>query len=244
MDTGVGTIQQPGEQAHKKKSVSGLSRSRGTGGNGRNRGGGGGGNDDDNTSPTDFAEAEQYPPDKFKILMWFTLLVVLMTFSGLIAAYIVISTNSVAEWKPFNLPLPVWISTGLIIASSITYEIFRKNLNSDRQAQAKNWLMITCTLGSMFISSQLFAWMQLVRMGIYVQSNQYAGFFYIITAVHAIHVIGGISGLIYLLSQVWNQTTSQVLIARRRATTTSIGWYWHFMGVLWVILFILLGFWK
>jgi hypothetical protein len=55
------------------------------------------------------------PPDKSKVVAWFLLLVVTMTFGGLIGAYVVVFTNNVAEWRPFALPIQVWISTVIII---------------------------------------------------------------------------------------------------------------------------------
>ena len=69
--------------------------------------------------PNDFFDDEDDErPDKAKVITWFVLLVVLMTFGGLLGAYIVIATNNVLEWKPFDLPIPIWISTLMIVLSS------------------------------------------------------------------------------------------------------------------------------
>jgi cytochrome c oxidase subunit III len=236
------------EEEKEKRKQSGLTGSGPTGGGGgRKRGGGGGDNNGGGGgggSDQSFQEIEEFRPNKLRIAMWFILLVILMTFGGLMSAYIVLSTNNPLEWKPFNLPIQVWISTALIIASSVTYKIAQFNLNRERQQAAKNWLLATTVLGGMFISSQILAWVQLARLGVYMQSNPFAGFFYILTAVHAVHVVGGIAALGYILLRVWRETLSTEELARRQATAAVVGWYWHFMDGLWIVLFLLLGFYK
>ncbi|HEX6125023.1 MAG TPA: cytochrome c oxidase subunit 3, partial [Pyrinomonadaceae bacterium] len=182
--------------------------------------------------------------DKSKFVVWFLLLVVLMTFGGMIGAYIVISTNGAAEWQPFNLPVQVWISTVLILVSSVTYQLGKNALFAERFRQSRHMFLGTAALGGAFISSQLLVWLALVNRGFYMRGNPYAGFFYILTAVHAIHVIGGIIALGVVLLRTWNGTRSAAELTYRRNLTRSIGWYWHFMGALWIVLFILLGFWK
>jgi cytochrome c oxidase subunit III len=229
----------------KAKLSSGLS----PGGGQKNPGGGGGGGGsdggDNNFPSNDFSEKTDTPStNKFRIAMWFFLLVVLMTFGVLIGAYIFTYNNSAPEWKPFNLPVQVWISTFLILASSVTYVIADKALTGENQQKAKNWLLATTVLGAVFISSQLLLWLALVRRGVYVSSNPYAGFFYIMTVVHAVHVIGGIIILGFIVLRTWNATDSIIELERRKSLSKSVGWYWHFMGGLWLVLFILLGFYK
>jgi cytochrome c oxidase subunit 3 len=252
MNTEIGTAETITEE-QKRKKRSGLNlgeglksggKKRGGGGGGDNNGGGasGGGSDPGNRN-LEPAE-EQFNPDKLRIVMWFLLLVVLMTFGGLISAYIVIATNGVLEWQPFQLPFQVWVSTFLILASSATYQIANSNLQKNEQSAAKKWLLATTVLGAMFISSQLLAWLALVQRGVYLKSNPYAGFFYILTAVHAVHVIGGIIALGYMVLRTWHETSGENELLRRRTTGKVVGWYWHFMGGLWVVLFLLLALWK
>jgi cytochrome c oxidase subunit III len=234
------------EKEKKKRTRSSLTGGGSPGNGGRKRGGGGGGGDNGDNRPNDqkFPEIDEFRPNKLRVAMWFTLLVVMMTFGGLIAAYVVLSTNQDLEWKPFALPLQVWISTVLIIASSICYKIAQSKLHNDDQGAAKNWLLATTVLGGVFISSQILSWVQLVRMGVYMQSNPYAGFFYILTAVHAVHVLGGICALGYIVLRVWRETHSEEELLRRKTVATVVGWYWHFMDALWIVLFLLLGFYK
>lgn len=253
MNSEIGTAETIEERKKNRQGRSTLTSGKGSK-SGKNKGGGGGGNGgggnnggNNNFPPQNFnfrEEQEQFKPDKFRIVMWFLLLVVVMTFGGLFSAYIVIATNGVAEWKPFNLPFQVWISTFLILVSSLTYKFSNYKLQNDNQTLAKKWLLTTTVLGATFISSQVLLWIALVDRGVYVRSNPYAGFFYILTAVHAIHVAVGIVALGYVVLRTWQETDSELELLRRKMISKVIGWYWHFMDALWIVLILLLGFWK
>lgn len=245
MDVGTLDILEDVPEAAKRRSGrSGGANTPGGGSGGRGPGGG-----DDDPKPRGFERDEPAGPQEFKpgisrILTAFLLLVVLMTFGGLIAAYVVIATNNVAEWNPFDLPVQVWLSTVIIISSSVTYQFGQSAVGRSDHAGSKRWLLITTILGAAFISSQLLAWLALSARGLYVQGNPYAGFFFILTAVHAVHVLGGITALGAILLRVWYPSIRSEEVARRKTLAQVVGWYWHFMGALWIVLFVLLGFWK
>ncbi len=207
---------------------------------GRNPGGPG----SNGPSDDDIADDTRFIPEKSRLLTGFLLLVVAMTFGGLMAAYIVLATNRSLEWQPFALPIQVWISTVIIIASSVTYHFAKTKLDRDQREVARKWFIITTILGAAFISSQILSWLELTKRGLYVKGNPYAGFFYILTAVHAFHVIGGIVALGSVLLRVWNPTSNSAAIAKRKVIAQVVGWYWHFMGGIWIVLFLLLGFWQ
>jgi cytochrome c oxidase subunit III len=185
-----------------------------------------------------------FKPETFRILMWFLLLIVFMTFGGLIGAYIVLATNKAMEWQPFSLPFQIWVSTALIIASTITYEVSNRFLQAEKQTTSRTWLLVATGLGGMFIASQILAWLQLVGRGVYVSGNPYAGLFYILTATHAFHVIGGIIALGYMVLKTQKPTGLSEELLKRRTYSKVISWYWHFMDALWLVLVLLLGFWK
>lgn len=238
----VGTVKteiKPRKIRRKRSGLGGF----GNGNGGRNDGGGGNNGGDDGF---DNSQTESYEKSfgKSKIFTWFLLIVVMMTFGGLIGAYIVISTNGVLEWRPFNLPFQVYISTLIILFSSFTYTIAQKAIKYNEYQKTKNWLLATTVLGAMFVSSQILAWVALVKRGFYLQSNPYAAFFYIMTALHAVHVVGGIIALGYIVLRSWNKTEQEKELEKRREIASAVGWYWHFMGALWLVLLFLLGFWK
>ncbi len=216
-----------------------------SGGSGFNPGGGnsgGGGGDNPNDGAPN--ETVRFNSQKSRVLTFFLLVAILMTFGGLIAAYVVIATNNVAEWRPFELPIQVWISTAIILISSVTLHFAKAAIDRNNQQPAKNWLITTTILGSIFISSQILVWLSLANRGFYMSGNPYAGFFYVLTAVHAAHVLGGIIALGSILLLSWLPTVDPEALAKRKTMAQVVGWYWHFMGTLWLVLFVLLGFWK
>jgi cytochrome c oxidase subunit 3 len=230
----------------KKSRRSGGSSNRPSGGN--NGGGSGGDGGPSGGGGFDRPQADeprdQAPPDKAKVVTWFLLIVVLMTFGGLAGAYVVIATNRVAEWRPFELPIQVWMSTALIVASSLTYHIAQKAIFANDHQRLRRFLIITTVLGAAFISSQIIVWLELVNRGYYLSGNPYAGFFYIITGIHAVHVLGGVIALGAIITRSSTQTEFGPELEYRRNLARAVGWYWHFIGILWIALFAMLGFWK
>lgn len=235
----VGTLKNNPKQKSRSKNIMALKN--GFGGGNSNGGNSGGGEQPDFSG---YEMTENYPSNIGRIFTMFLLLVVLMTFGGLMSAYIVIATNGVLEWRPFDLPVQVWISTAIILASSLTYHISAKYLKKNEQLKSKKWLLATTVLGAAFISSQILAWFQLYNHGVYMQSNPYAGFFYILTAVHVVHVFGGICALGTIVLRSWNKTFSDEELSYRKNLANVVGWYWHMMDCLWLIILFLLGFWK
>ncbi len=233
----VGTLKQNYKQKNRGKSRVSLKGGTGEkGGNGGNDGGDSNNNFFDSETPANKNIA--------RIFTMFLLVVVLMTFGGLIGAYIVLATNGALEWRPFDLPYQVWISTAIILASSITYHISKNLLLDNKQEKSKKWLLITTVLGAAFISSQILAWFLLYRRGVYWSGNPYAGFFYILTAVHAVHVLGGVCALGAIIIRTWFKTFSEDELEYRQNLANVVGWYWHFMDALWIVILMLLGFWK
>ena len=107
--------------------MGGGSNGRGNGG-GRDPGGGGGNGPDPGDKNS--YDPNAFVPEKSRVLTGVLLVIVMMTFGGLTSAYIVIATNGAAEWHPFALPIQVWISTVILLASSVTYHFGWKTLDA------------------------------------------------------------------------------------------------------------------
>jgi cytochrome c oxidase subunit III len=244
----IGTVETIDEVDGLRKPRSRFTSSSSSTGSGSGSGGNGGdGPDGDGPQGSDFPvrdEEQSGYVDKSKYIAWFLLLAVGMTFAGLLGAYLLIATNRAAEWKPFDLPVQVWFSTAIILFSSITYSLAKRAVDADEFRPARKWLIVTTVLGALFVSSQMVLWLELVGRGLYMQGNPYAGFFYILTAAHLVHVAGGIVALSAILLRSWYPSRSEAESLRRHDLARSVGWYWHFMGGLWVVLFLMLGFWK
>lgn len=238
MNTGTVDTVVESERSGRRRRTGTISGSLGNGGPGNH-------GKDDGSDPQRHELDDGFSmPSKARVFTGFLLVVVLMTFGGLSAAYIMTATNRAIEWRPFALPVQVWISTLIIIVSSFVYHRGKVALDRYDQPSAKRWLTATTVLGAAFISSQLLSWFELSQRGFYFSGNPYAGFFYILTAVHALHVFGGIVALGAVVLGTWNEIYSDERWERVQSLGETVGWYWHFMAGVWIVLFLLLGFWQ
>src|SRR5919107_4430981 len=99
------------------------------------------------------------------------------------------------------MPSFVYLSTGLIILSSLTFARAKTALGHKEPAAYRLWLGVTLLLGLGFLASQVLAWRELVGRGLYLASNPHSSFFYVLTGLHGLHLAGGIIGLGYLLAR-------------------------------------------
>jgi cytochrome c oxidase subunit 3 len=131
----------------------------------------------------------------------------------------------------------VWLNTAILLVSSYTLEKARRRLSdADLSGFRKLW-RATTILGILFLVGQVIAWLQLVASGLYIASNQATSFFYIFTAAHAVHLLGGIAALLYVA--VRDFETGKI---SRQTAVKITSYYWHFMDGLWVFLVLLLYF--
>jgi cytochrome c oxidase subunit 3 len=173
--------------------------------------------------------------------MWVGLASILMMFTALSSAYIVRAASS-SDWQPLAMPRILLVSTALILISSATLETARRKLKEAAIRAYKPWLLLTVLLGIGFLASQLLAWRQLVRQGVYVASNPHSSFFYLLTAAHGVHLLGGLLALAYLLIRSRAPKENQLALTKAQASADAVTLYWHFMDFLWIYLFVLLFF--
>ena len=214
-----------------KKGIGGGPKSRGPNGNGGPKR-----NGHDRRFP-DF----QSSANRYRIGTWVGLASILMMFTALSSAYIVRAASS-SDWQPLAMPRILLFSTALIIISSVTLETARRKLKSAATKAYKPWLLLTILLGLGFLASQLFAWRQLVRQGVYVASNPHSSFFYLLTAAHGVHLLGGLTALAYLAVRSRAAQENQLALTKAQAGADAVTLYWHFMDFLWIYLFVLLFF--
>ena len=211
------------------------------GGNGSRKNGGGG----DRPPGGGGEEGRQFSPDRYRIGVYVGLASILMMFTALASAYIVrAGLPTSTDWRPTAMPSVVVLSTALIVLSSLTMTLAQRSLGRGDEGPYRRWLAATLALGLAFLGSQLLAWRQLVAQGVYLATNPHSSFFYVLTGLHGLHLVGGILGLSYLLARAARGGVGGEAGARRRAVSHVVGVYWHFMDALWVVLFILLFFWR
>ncbi|HMF55009.1 MAG TPA: cytochrome c oxidase subunit 3 [Pyrinomonadaceae bacterium] len=192
--------------------------------------------------------AGRFEPDRYRIGMWVALAGIAMLFTALTSAYIVragwVNDRRPPDWRPLVIPRLLWLSTALIVLSSITFEIARKGLKRGEESVYGRWLLATVFLGLGFLASQFVVWRQLVGQGVYMSSNPHVSFFYLLTAAHGLHLLGGIFALDYLLIRTWRKRQGEFEEKKRLALAGAVSLYWHFMDGLWIYLFLLLFFWR
>jgi cytochrome c oxidase subunit III len=181
---------------------------------------------------------EHYAPPPASTGIWVALAAISMTFAALTSALIV-RKGGALDWRHFELPSILYLNTVLLLASSVTLEVARRQiaifmggLRPNRASPAR-WLYVTLSLGLLFVAGQYIAWRQLRAQGLYLATNPASSFFYVFTAGHALHVLGGLGGLVRVIRKL----AKSVL---RRSTFDATARYWHFMDVLWIYLLLLL----
>jgi cytochrome c oxidase subunit III len=180
---------------------------------------------------------QQYAPPPASTGIWVLLASIAMTFAAFTSALIV-RKGGATDWRHFTLPSILYLNTFILLASSVTLEIARRRVASFMSAgrvgqNPVRWLYLTLGLGLLFVAGQYLAWRQLSAQGLYLATNPSSSFFYVFTAAHAFHLIGGLGGLTRVITK-FNNTTL------RRTTLNATSHYWHFMDVLWVYLLLLL----
>jgi cytochrome c oxidase subunit III len=211
--------------------IGGGARSRG--GNGFHKNGGDHGDGD----------RLRFSPSRYRVGMWVAIAGIVMLFTALISAYIVRSASS-NDWRPIAMPKILWLSTAVIVISSVTIEFARRSLKQKDDSRYGSWLIITAALGLVFVISQFLAWRALAGQGIFMSSNPHSSFFYLLTAAHGIHVMGGILALAYLLLRTRKKRSTVEGELRRVGSADAASIYWHFMDGLWICLFLLLFYWR
>jgi cytochrome c oxidase subunit 3 len=200
------------------------------GGGGNQPPSGGDGGDDDRNK-----RRRPEPPSarRYYTAIGLGLVSIFMFFMALTAAFLVRRASN--DWVPVHLPMVIWVNTVILLASSASLELARRRLASDDLRGFQMLWRATTTLGILFLVGQLIAWRQLVAQGIYVGGNPASGFFYIFTAAHGLHIVGGVAALLYVLFRAFEKTSLSRALA---AEITS--YYWHFMDGLWIFLLALL----
>jgi cytochrome c oxidase subunit 3 len=180
-----------------------------------------------------------------------------MSFAALTSA-LVVRQGSGADWQRFALPRILYLDTIILIASSYTLELARKRFAAaallrsgrsgsqgaadDAAARAGTlrsnglyWLNITLTLGLFFVAGQFLGWQRLASQGLFLATSPSSSFFYLLTAMHGLHLLGGVLGLVYVGYRLRHNA---------RNAQTSLGTaavYWHFVDLLWVYLLMVIA---
>ena len=196
---------------------------------------------------------------RYRLGLFFGLSAVFMFFVAIVSVFFVaqgsghIDANAryINEWLPTAVPPILWLNTAVLLLSSLTIEIARRQmfrevhvmdewlgLGKPITRRASPWLSATIALGALFVVGQLLAWRQLGTARVHYYSSQSAHSFFLITGIHGLHLLAGVADLAGALVALF--VSKQ--LENRQILVDLAAWYWHSMGLLWLMLFALLVF--
>ena len=169
-----------------------------------------------------------------KIALLSFIAVVTSLFALFLSAYLM--RMKLADWSPLTEPKLLWVNTGLLVLASVAFQLTRRAATSCQLLTVKTGLIAGGVCTTLFLLGQLVAWQQLNAGGYFMAGNPANAFFYLLTALHGMHLLGGM--------WVWGRTTARVLTgADARSVRLSVELctvYWHYLLLVWIVLFALL----
>ena len=169
-----------------------------------------------------------------KIALLSFIAVVTSLFALFLSAYLM--RMKLADWSPLTEPKLLWVNTGLLVLASVAFQLTRRAATSGQLLTVKTGLIAGGVCTTLFLLGQLVAWQQLNAGGYFMAGNPANAFFYLLTALHGMHLLGGM--------WVWGRTTARVLTgADARSVRLSVELctvYWHYLLLVWIVLFALL----
>jgi len=174
-----------------------------------------------------------------KPLIWIGIVSIIMFFGGLTSAVIV--SQGGGGFLSIQLPFQFTVSTIIIVLSSLTFHFALLSVKKGNNSIAKLSIVVTLILGLIFIATQYLGWNILHDNGYYAagkDSTQESSFLYLLTGLHVLHLIGGLFSLSVVLVKIFKNKYSLENITGMQVSIT----YWHFLGALWIYLFLFLRF--
>ncbi len=174
-----------------------------------------------------------------KMMLWFSMISMTMMFAGLTSAYVV--SKARPDWlKDFSLPSAFYISTAIILASSLTFWLAFKSLKENNNKIAITYTLVTLVMAVLFALFQWVGFTTIVGQGFYftgAESTVTTSFVYVLVLAHFAHLIGGIVVLLFVLAGLAKDKYNDKPLGFVLAHT-----FWHFLGFLWLYLFVFLFF--
>jgi cytochrome c oxidase subunit 3 len=167
-----------------------------------------------------------------KFTLWVGLGSVIMMFAGLTSAYIV--KGGQPEWTTVEIPAVFYISTAVILASSVTVQLALKAFKERKMRTYRKLISVTAILGTLFIVLQTIGFGQLWQSGVNMRGSGAGQFLYIIFGLHGLHVLGGVAALLIIFIRAYTSRVRNYNPVTIELAST----YWHFVDLLWIYLFV------
>lgn len=169
-----------------------------------------------------------------KFALWLFMITVVMVFAALTSGYIV--RQAEGNWVAFNLPFEMWVTTGIILLSSVTMQWAYLEAKHDNISKVKIALTITSILGVLFLIGQVYVWGILVDNNVFFVGNPSGSFLYVLSGLHGLHLVSGVIFLIIVLISTFKYKVHSKRLNQIQMCST----YWHFLDALWIYLFVFL----
>ena len=169
-----------------------------------------------------------------KYSLWIAMGSITMMFIGFTSAYVV--KRAQANWFTFQLPVIFWISTAIIVSSSVTVQMAVKQFKNRQMQRYKQLITLTAVLGVAFAVCQWIGFMQMNDMGLPLNGPASVSFIYVIVSVHLLHVLGGVIALLIMFGRAFRTRVRVYSPVPIEVAAT----YWHFVDALWIYLLIFL----
>lgn len=197
----------------------------------------------DQTLPTtDYGTFTQRDFLSKRIALWLFIAMVTVIFSLFIVTFLTHSQYpdfaalAGAPWRPLGDTSQLWISTGLLVASSVLMQLALTMTKAQRPGYSLAFLIAAGLMALQFLLSQAVLWQQLSGMGYGIRSNPASSYFFLFTGIHGLHLLGGVAVLIRPLSLMWRSSTTERITGSLRLCAL----YWHYLLGIWLLLFLFL----
>jgi cytochrome c oxidase subunit 3 len=167
--------------------------------------------------------------------LWVFMGVVTALFSLFIAAYVM--RMDASDWSAIAMPWQLWLSTTLLVSGSAILQLASGAAKREHRANARTLLLAGGACALVFLGVQLWAWQALLAIRVVPAGNPAASFFYLLTALHGLHVAGGLVAWVVTARGLWRDAEP----ARSAWRIALCARYWHFLLALWLLLFATLG---
>ena len=168
-----------------------------------------------------------------KIGLWLFLAVVCAALALLVSAYFM---RIAPDWRRLPEPPLLWLNTGVLILSSFALHLARVAARRDQMERLRNSMIVGGASAAAFLAGQVLVLAQLNDAGHFVAGNPAVAFFYLLTVAHGLHLLGGMVALGRSAARIWGGADASQL----RLSTELCATYWHFLLVVWALLFGLL----
>jgi cytochrome c oxidase subunit 3 len=172
-----------------------------------------------------------------KVGLWTLLAVITSLFGLFICAYWMRMEHGHGDWNPLAVPRVLWLNTAMLILSSVGMQWARAAVGRGQAERLRIALIAGGVLAWVFLGGQLLAWSQLCASGHFVASNPAIGFFYLLTGVHGLHLLGG---LVVWVKTVVRMAKPGVELVDLRLSVELCTVYWHYLLLVWLVLFAVL----